>query len=357
MMLKDNEIHRVIFTLPPIGLSAETLPGVQALPSQQRVTGDKEVDAIIWLREVVKTGQPGLIAAALEAAKKIKTPMKDLEKRYSNFLHNANPGNFFATFGAIGFGDLERLAATSIEKHQLKVEAQARFPGETIWSDTPAEQFCERALKRCKGFKDYINNDKLEVAKRFHKYADHMPHTLADCLHELTFWQDLSKLRSASGEWGDGQHEAIAREWFVEELLAVIPPRDANEAEQVLDYAAYRESIEHDQLIAIARNLIGGVNARPALLDLIAENQRLSTEEEEASAVVDMMAKLLAGVSIAVRGPEEPLKRHSYHDLPERCAALVAERDRLKFESDAVRTDAQDALAAQMHLKGAPSNG
>lgn len=254
--VEDNQIHRVIFSLPPISLSAETLPAVQDLPSQQRVTGDKEVDAVLWLREVVKTGQPGAIATALEAAKKIRTPMKDLEKRYSDFLHNANPGNFFATFGAIGFGELERLATRSIEKLRLKVEAQARFPGETIWNDTPAEQFCERALKRCKGFKDYINNDQTEVAKRFHKFADHMPHTLADCLHELRFWRDLSHLRSASGEWGDGQHEAIAREWFVGRLLAIIPPRDAYEAEKVLDYLAARDSLDHEEMIAIARNLI-----------------------------------------------------------------------------------------------------
>jgi hypothetical protein len=90
-----------------------------------------------------------------------------------------------------------------------------------------------------------------------------MPYTLSDCLHELTFWQDLSKLRNAAGEWGDGQHEAIAREWFVESLLATIRPRSSEEAEKVLDYAAYRESIDHDQLIAIARNLIRGADVSP----------------------------------------------------------------------------------------------
>lgn len=258
-LIEDNEVHRALFTLPPIRVSSETLPSVQVLPSQQSVTGDKEVDAVLWLREVIRTGQPGPIAAAMEAAKKITTPMKDLEKRYSHHLSEANPGHFFATFASFGFGDLESLATNSIETLRLKVEAEARFGGDTIWQDTPAEQFCEKALKRCKGFKDYINNDKTEVSKRFRKHADLMPHTLSDCLYELAYWQHLYRLRNAAGECGDGQHQAIAREWFVEGLLAVIPPQNDKEAQQVLDYAAYADSIEHGHLIAIARNLISGV--------------------------------------------------------------------------------------------------
>jgi hypothetical protein len=277
-LIEDNQIHRVIFSLPPISLSPETLPSVQDLPSQQRVTGDNEVDAVLWLREVIKTGQPGPIATALEAAKKIKTPMKVLEKRYSDFLHDAHPGNFFATFSAMGLGELERLATRSIETLRLKVEAQARFPGDTIWDDTAAEQFCERALKRCKGFKDYINYDVAEVEKRFRKYPDHMPHTLSDCLHELTFWQTLSTLRSAAGEWGDGQHEGIARGCFVESLLATIPPRDADEAGKVLDYLGDKDLDQH-KLIAIARNLmsVGVTHSRDAS---VAPHEQHMTRQE-----------------------------------------------------------------------------
>jgi hypothetical protein len=75
----------------------------------------------------------------------------------------------------MGFGELERLAARSVETVRLLVDANARFPGETIWSDTPVEQFCERALKRCKVFKRYIGYDKAEVEQRFRKYTEHMP--------------------------------------------------------------------------------------------------------------------------------------------------------------------------------------
>lgn len=164
---------------------------------------------------------------------------------------------------SFGFADLEGLAKSSLATAALVSEAKARFEGETIWEDTPAEQFCEKALKRCKGFKDYINNDKAEVAKRFRKHADLMPHTLDDCLHEIAYWDRLYALRHAAGEWGDGMHEAIARDWFVQDLLSEIKPRNQHEALRVLDYAEQAESIEHDDLVAMARNLItaGGVPA------------------------------------------------------------------------------------------------
>ncbi|AZE53655.1 hypothetical protein C4K03_1484 [Pseudomonas synxantha] len=70
-----------------------------------------------------------------------------------------------------------------------------------------------------------------------------------------------------------------------------------------------------------------------AILALIAENERIAGDEEEASAVVERLAELLAGVSLAVRGPYLPLQRHSYHDLPERCTSLVSERDQIKGEN------------------------
>ncbi len=262
-MLTDNMAHRALFTLPPIRPSAETAPAVQVLPEQKIVTGDKEVDAVLWLREVIKTGQAGPIATALDAAAKIKTPLKQIEQRYVDYVKRNSGGNPFAVMFSFGFADLEGLAKSSLATAALVSEAKARFEGETIWEDTPAEQFCEKALKRCKGFKDYINNDKAEVAKRFRKHADLMPHTLDDCLHEIAYWDRLYALRHAAGEWGDGMHEAIARDWFVQDLLSEIKPRNQHEALRVLDYAEQAESIEHDDLVAMARNLItaGGVPA------------------------------------------------------------------------------------------------
>ena len=91
-MLTDNLAHRALFTLPPIRPSAETAPAIQALPEQKVVTGDKEVDAVLWLREVIKTGQAGPIATALDAAAKIKTPLKEIEQRYVDYVKRSSGG-------------------------------------------------------------------------------------------------------------------------------------------------------------------------------------------------------------------------------------------------------------------------
>ncbi|EIY2511830.1 hypothetical protein OE494_30370 [Pseudomonas aeruginosa] len=232
----NNTRHNTLFSLPPIAISASTAPAAQELPPQQVVTGDKEVDAVLWLREVIATGQPGPIATALEAAKKIKTPLTEIAKRYGQHLAYETGSPFAAALGSFGFDDLDGLAKGSIEREKLRAEARGRFPGDSIWQNTPAEEFCLVALNRCKGFRDYLDYDREAVSKRFRKHADMMPATLADCTLELDYWRRLDKLRHASGNWGDGLHKAIARQWFVEELLAEIPPRSYEEARQVLDW-------------------------------------------------------------------------------------------------------------------------
>ncbi|MCP3017985.1 hypothetical protein [Cupriavidus basilensis] len=53
-----------------------------------------------------------------------------------------------------------------------------------------------------------------------------------------------------------------------------------------------------------------------------------STEQADEDAyVIDRLSKLLAGVAIALKGDEQPLMRHSYHDLPEMAATLKLELD------------------------------
>ena len=74
---RDNMAARAFFTLPPLALvstTAVTAPAV--LPEQRAVTGDADVDAVLWLREVVATGDGDLIAKALQAAQRIQTPAK-----------------------------------------------------------------------------------------------------------------------------------------------------------------------------------------------------------------------------------------------------------------------------------------
>lgn len=68
--------------------------------------------------------------------------------------------------------------------------------------------------------------------------------------------------------------------------------------------------------------------------------RQLADEVEEESAIRERMAELLAGAIVAIRGPETAGTRWGYHDLPERCAELVADRSRLADEVARLRQQA-----------------
>lgn len=61
-----------------------------------------------------------------------------------------------------------------------------------------------------------------------------------------------------------------------------------------------------------------------------AEIENLRSDLDENAALRERMADLLRRTAVALRGPEPPLTRWGWHDLPERAAAAVAaERARL----------------------------
>lgn len=256
---RDNQAHRALFSLPPMRESSQTLPAVPELPPQQRVTGDKEVDAVLWLREVIGTGQAALIDKAMEAAKKIKTPLKTLEKRYTEWLQKKNPGNPFATFASIGFDNLEGLAKSSVQKAVRQHEARSRF-GDDLFAETPAESFCITALSGIEpGSMGFFDDD--IAAERFEAHPELLPHTLADCLHELGYWQELYSLRnSVDSHSSDGPGEAYARRCFAFLMLGRIRPRSKDEAMVALRWMLEdkQNNMERgDDTDAILLNLIG----------------------------------------------------------------------------------------------------
>lgn len=253
---RDNAKHRELFTLPPIRESDETLPSVPELPPQENVTGDREVDALLWLRHVISTGEASLISTALEAAKRIKTPLKELELRYGKYLMDSNAGNVLAGLGSVGFADLEELATRSVERKRLQVEAFARF-GETLMEDTPAEAFCTEALAGLEPSRGWPVFDEGAVAERFKARPELMPQTLTDCLRELNYWSHLDSLRYAvDRDYCQGPAETEARSSFVFSLLAEIRPRDRDEAKAVLRYLIENECKGRTDADAIFENLI-----------------------------------------------------------------------------------------------------
>ena len=256
-VFRDNDQHRALFTLPPIKVSSETLPSVPELPPQEVVTGDKEVDAVLWLRSIINTGQAALIQRAMEAAKRIKTPLDVLEKRYRDHLTTTSPGNLFAALSSFGFADLESLSVRAIDQHRLRLEGDARF-GDALLADTEAESFCIDALRGLEATGQFGDFDKGPVAARFNAHPDLLPHTLTDCLYELDYWDQLYRLRNAvDRDASDGPVESTARDWFVFGLLAEIRPRDKAEALAVFRYLIASERDDMAEAEAILCNLIG----------------------------------------------------------------------------------------------------
>ena len=99
----------------------------------------------------------------------------------------------------------------------------------------------------------------------------------------------------------------------------------------------------------------------------------LKAEKDELQALCDKLAGLLSRTAVALRGPEPPLTRWSWHDLPERAQAAIAAIDLMgrvakNLAQDAPTPPAQDALmcdvlnmravmqrmvAANEHIEGA----
>lgn len=178
-LFTNNPRHRGMFTLPVLQMSAEAVPVAQELPPQQVVTGDQEIDALIWLRQVIETGDPGRIAQAREAAERITAPLDELETRYGKWLV-LRAGHVMAGLGSIGFANLDDLADQTMDRRGKEAEAMKRF-GDALWNDTQAEAFCLEALRTLEQVKwDYPPE---LVAERFKALPELMPHTLSDCLH------------------------------------------------------------------------------------------------------------------------------------------------------------------------------
>lgn len=254
-LFTDNPRQRAMFSLPPLQSGGETLPAVQELPPQQAVTGDREVDALLWLRQVIETGEPARIEQAKQAAGQITTPLDELEKRYGKWLV-AGAGHMFAGLGSIGFANLDGLAERAITRRANEAEAIGRFGG-ALWDDTQAEAFCQEVLRGLE--RDSWQLPPEQVAGRFKAVPELMPHTLSDCLHELAYWNELYRLRNACDTQGyyENSIEAHARDWFVFGMLAELRPRNREEARATLRYLMGSERDDAPEAERILDNLIG----------------------------------------------------------------------------------------------------
>lgn len=141
----QNPEHQRLFQIPEPVTSASTDLVAPTLPEPQTVTvtGDREVDACLWLASVCKTAtDPAVLDRAAEAASRITTPAKEIEDRYANWLRNQTDGHpMQIAFAVIGAGDLKRQIEAARERIIVYREGLAVFGSyRAAMQDTPAEQ-------------------------------------------------------------------------------------------------------------------------------------------------------------------------------------------------------------------------
>lgn len=252
--MNNNEKLRELLALPPIQTSASTALVVPQMPPQQVVTGDREVDAVLWLQAVIATGDSDLIDKALESAKAITTPMKELGLRYGQHLARTH-GALGAAFGSMGFGELEDQAKRAKEKAARRHDALSRFGDEkTLFADTAAEKACKAALRGLKQ-QEYPYFDPAAAAKRFGAREALRPHTLDDCLYAMEHWDKIDWLRSAWENSGDPWRQVQAHDDYCFAMLANIKPRSQEEAIRALEYLD-DDRMDRNEAPAILRNLV-----------------------------------------------------------------------------------------------------
>ena len=258
---RDNANLREFFKLPdPVASRCTDLQPPVAPPQPVAVTGDKDLDAVLWLRHVVQTGDAGLIANAMQAAERIQTPEKELENRYGNYLMRVSGGNTMkAVFGSIGFANIKGLADRTLDEQARRREALSRFGSQdAVFATLPQEQFCLDALALVPKQEGIWSFDKAQAAAAFATQTDLAPHTLADCLHELGFWNQLYRLRDGWGTGcGDGPAEVNVREGYLFHCMGQIRPKSREEAKSVLRYLADHERMDREGIDTILNNLIG----------------------------------------------------------------------------------------------------
>lgn len=259
--MTDNQEFRALFSLPPIQTSDSTALAIVEMPTPKNETGDRELDAVLWLRDCIQTAHPELIEKALQAFKKITTPAKELERRYSDYLIRASGGNTLAAvFGGFDFANLEGFARTSVTKKARQDEALARFGTvKALFELTPAEMLCKKAMRGLKRDKTWGEYDEEEAAARFAKRPELVPHTLADCLYEQNYWDSLYWLRNDFSIYtSDADPAGRAHDDYCFAMLAKITPRSKKEALQVYQHLEDKEELDRNEAPDILRNLIRG---------------------------------------------------------------------------------------------------
>lgn len=235
-------LHQTLFAIPTAPPSDSTALVAPQLPEQTRITGDLEVDAVLWLGKVCKmTTDLAVLDKALDAAAKIQTPAEELERRYSDWIMR-QPGAhpMQAAFGSFGMADIQGKVERARTRIRTHAEALAIFGTlDAALADTPAEAMLDETVGELPTG-DYWRWSTEQLADLFARSVN--PASLTECVAELRYWHWLYDTRrhmyttTYPDEYAPDPSELVsAREYYVKGLLTVLPPVDRAEAIHIAD--------------------------------------------------------------------------------------------------------------------------
>lgn len=238
---KGNPEHRRLFAIPTPKPSDSTALVVPQLPEARTVTGDREVDALLWLRDLCKHAREvSVLDRALEAASRITTPMEELERRYTDWLQR-QPGAHPLAVALSRIGEIEGHVAKARQRIRLHAEGLAIFGSyEAAMSDTAPERMLAETAVLPEDFDGWSRPGMDALAAIFARSVN--PATLAECAAELRYWDWLYRIRARMTETehpdayvGGDAPTVVARREYVEGLLTVLAPVDRQEAIHLAD--------------------------------------------------------------------------------------------------------------------------
>ena len=260
-----NPKHRELFTIPKAKPSNSTALAVTEPPTMERVTGNDELDTCLWMARVLKTATDELtINKVLDAANRIKTPAKELEKIYSSFLASQGGDSFFAALGAFAVGEFKGKARAALDRVKQAKEGQGVFgSADEALKPMPPEKMLIDALGN-EYHHEFMNKE--QIAEDYKKLAPLTnPWTLSDCVRELQYWNWLYSIRAGlyvtayPDDYSlDPIQEVQLREDYVRGLLTTIKPVDRAEAKHMASLITGDSLIhENEERVPILVNLVG----------------------------------------------------------------------------------------------------
>jgi len=242
-LFRDNPEHRMLFTVPEIKYST-SLAVPKPLPPQQVVTGHKQTDAYLWVLEVIKTGEPAHIAAAENALKKLTITPKQAQEKYTRHLQ-AHGAGWTAAFSTMWLDNPQHYINIARKQYAEAGTVRGVF-GRLEAAFEPVE--AESRIEAVYGlYQDIYCDDMTDGRARF-TFTDVLPapHTLADVIREIHYWDWLCSMRRAAHKelypdsYGDENAHLWDRNQYLDELLGTIKPLTRREALDVLKwYLAY----------------------------------------------------------------------------------------------------------------------